>query len=552
VQTVGVAMENYSGDGVGEIIVFVNLGWQNELYRILSVDTDSKILNVGTDITPYNLALNGELTMFNNVINKLVFNTTALFESRTNNNNAFIFNAVNFGDSTEQVLLSLRSNDQPRFSVMANGDIRATGNLYAASAVFGTSTNPGDLAERVDIATDDIVEPGDVLVVDMNSSDTYRRSSGVNEQAVAGVVSTNPTIVVGNGKTDYTAVMAMVGRVPLKVSDENGDIVRGDLLVTASSTGYAMKYNSKKDSDDKMIGIVGVALDSFGEGKGKIMALVRTGWVNSRYETISSIKENISQLAAAQGIVLGATSTANLNVENNNGALLYSSGDLNLQGNLLLNVASIVGKDNRWSIDASGHFITRINTSQGEKEMFAIQSPTSEFVFSSSSQLIAGEVRVLFDQSVNEIIDFTQPLKINVTLTSGEAKGIYVSEKNEQGFVIKELDNGTSGATFDWMVVAKRKEEINVPVIVEPEVVLPVQSIEPTSGDILNIPVQNSSSTEEIISAIESAIQADESVVEQIVPEVVTPVVESVPQVVETTPIEPVVAPPTEPAPSTP
>jgi hypothetical protein len=92
--------------------------------------------------------------------------------------------------------------------------------------------------------------------------------------------------------------------------------------------------------------------------------------------------------------------------------------------------------------------------------MYAMQSPTSEFVFSSSSQLIAGEVKVMFDQTMQDVIDSDQPLKINITLTSGEAKGIYVSEKNSQGFTVKELEGGTSSATFDWMVVAKRKEEV--------------------------------------------------------------------------------------------
>ncbi len=502
VPVVGIAMEGYSGSGEGSIIAFVNLGWQNQLYKALTIDTNTTTLTVGSNVTPYNLALSGEFTMFNDVLNKLVFNATAIFESKTNSTHAFVFNAVNFGTSTDKYLLSLRSNDDPRFSVMSNGDVRASGNLYAASAVFGTSSNPGDLAERVDIASDDIVEPGDVLVVDMNNPDTYRRSSGSNEQAVAGVVSTNPTIVVGNGKTEYTSVMAMVGRVPLKVSDENGPISRGDLLVTASSTGYAMKYDPKKDNDDKMIGVVGVALDPFNGGKGKIMALVRTGWVNSRYETISSIKENIQQLATAQGITLGATSTNNLNIEkNSSGQLFYVRGDLNLQGNNLINVNSIIGKNNRWSIDGSGHFITKVNTSEGEKDMFSIQSPTSEFVFSSSSQLMGGEVKVVFDQTMQDVIDVGQPLKINITLTSGEAKGIFVSEKNAQGFTVKELNSGTSNATFDWMVVAKRKEEITNLNIIEnlsnniiENIVTPTNTPSPEPS-----PTSSPSSSQEII-----------------------------------------------------
>jgi hypothetical protein len=141
-----------------------------------------------------------------------------------------------------------------------------------------------------------------------------------------------------------------------------------------------------------------------------------------------------------------------------NGKLVYTGGNLDLQGNELMNVLAISGKNNKWAIDALGRFITRVDTSEGKKEMYAIQSPESEFVFSSSSQLVAGEARVNFEQAVREIINMAVPLKVSVTLTSGEAKGIYVSAKDVNGFSVKELSGGASNATFDWVVVAKRKE----------------------------------------------------------------------------------------------
>jgi hypothetical protein len=549
---VGIAMEGFSDSSEGSIVAFVNIGWQNQLYQTLTLNTASSTLIVGSNLTPYNLNLSGELTMFNNVLNKLVFNATALFETNTNDSHAFIFNAKNFGTSTNQYLLSLRSNDEPRFSVLANGDVHTSGNIYAASAVFGTSTNPGDLAERVDIASDDIVEPGDVMVVDMNNPDTYRRSNGPNEQSVAGVISTNPSIVVGNGKTDYTAVMAMVGRVPLKVSSENGVIDRGDLLVTASTSGYAMKYDPKKDQNEKMIGVIGVALEPFSAQKGKILALIRTGWINSRFETIAKLKDNISQLAVAQGIMLSSTSTASLSVtNNNNGQLSYTGGNLNLGGNMLLSVSSVNDKSSRWSIDEFGHFITRFTTSQGEKEMFSIQSPTSEFVFSSSSQLIAGEVKIIFDQAVQDVIDFSAPLKINVTLTSGEAKGIYVSEKNAQGFTVKELDNGKSGATFDWIVVAKRKEDVsnlNLNETISPSdvVSLPVINSTIPASDEVDGAVLNSTTTTASTSVQTAPVLTEQPAVQSPVSTDSSPVENSSAQSSKTvlqTPVSPLVSP---------
>ena len=74
----------------------------------------------------------------------------------------------------------------------------------------------------------------------------------------------------------------MVGRVPVKATAENGPIMRGDLLVSSPLRGYAMKYDSTKDNDLKMVGVVGVALENLSGGTGKIMALIRTGWVYNR------------------------------------------------------------------------------------------------------------------------------------------------------------------------------------------------------------------------------------------------------------------------------
>ena len=61
--------------------------------------------------------------------------------------------------------------------------------------------------------------------------------------------------------------MAMVGIVPTKVSAENGAIRPGDLLVTASIPGYAMKGTDR----GRMLGaVVGKAMGSLDSGTGVI------------------------------------------------------------------------------------------------------------------------------------------------------------------------------------------------------------------------------------------------------------------------------------------
>ena len=45
-----------------------------------------------------------------------------------------------------------------------------------------------------------------------------------------------------------------------------------------------------------------------------------------------------------------------------------------------------------------------------------------------------------------------------ITLTE-DAAGVYVYDKSEKGFKVKEIHDGKSNATFDWVAIVKRAEE---------------------------------------------------------------------------------------------
>ena len=65
--------------------------------------------------------------------------------------------------------------------------------------------------------------------------------------------------------------MALVGIVPCKVSAENGPVARGDLLVTSTTPGHAMKGTDRT----RMLGAVaGKALEPLSSGTGVILVLV--------------------------------------------------------------------------------------------------------------------------------------------------------------------------------------------------------------------------------------------------------------------------------------
>jgi hypothetical protein len=192
---------------------------------------------------------------------------------------------------------------------------RATGNVYTDGAFF-----PGgaDVAEYVTVS--EPVEPGDVVEIDPQNPKSYRKARGPYSPLVAGVISTAPGFVLGGklgagrplpqplpdtergvlppsppaplpsegegsrgvrglGKgagglglePGERRLLALLGRVPVKATTENGPIRPGDLLTSASKPGYAMRCASPKLCEGALLG---KALQPLSHGDSAILMLV--------------------------------------------------------------------------------------------------------------------------------------------------------------------------------------------------------------------------------------------------------------------------------------
>jgi hypothetical protein len=135
----------------------------------------------------------------------------------------------------------------------------------------------GDYAESVDVAgVRTSYEPGDVLVIGPDSGSDVVKSTEPYSTLVTGVYSTKPGVVgrrqtIDLKKSETEVPMAMIGIVPTKVSAENGPIRRGDLLVTSSTAGYAMKGTDHS----RMLGaVIGKALGTLDSGTGVVEAVI--------------------------------------------------------------------------------------------------------------------------------------------------------------------------------------------------------------------------------------------------------------------------------------
>jgi M6 family metalloprotease-like protein len=188
---------------------------------------------------------------------------------------------------------------------------RATGNAFADG-----SWNAGgaDVAEF--ISTTEALQPGDVVELDPSNPKSYRKTRGHYSTLIAGVISTKPGLVLGlklsdvpnpltpslkgRGDSPLTLgeglgerselllsglsiaeladqepserpLLALLGRVPVKATTENGPIGPGDLLTSASKAGYAMRCKSAAVCEGA---IIGKALEALDNGDGFILMLI--------------------------------------------------------------------------------------------------------------------------------------------------------------------------------------------------------------------------------------------------------------------------------------
>jgi hypothetical protein len=172
--------------------------------------------------------------------------------------------------NTASTLILGQDNNVNRFRVSGAGQVFATG-YTTGGADFAEE------AEEIDPAdTEAQYEAGDVLAISPDTDRSVVAAALPYSTNVIGVFSTQPGITASpypmdDHRRQGKLPVAMIGIVPCKVSAENGPIARGDLLVTSSTPGHAMRGTDR----GRMTGaIVGKALEPLAEGTGKILAAV--------------------------------------------------------------------------------------------------------------------------------------------------------------------------------------------------------------------------------------------------------------------------------------
>jgi hypothetical protein len=168
--------------------------------------------------------------------------------------------ALRASTATGDIILGYTGSNL-RFKVSNTGNVTADGTFTGGGA---------DVAEF--ISASERLEPSDV--VEIGPDGRFRLSRTAFSTAVAGVITTKPGVLMNASEARQTLddgpALALAGRVPVKVSAENGKIQPGDLLVASSTPGHAMRAPNNPAAGT----VIGKALGVLERGTGSLEMLV--------------------------------------------------------------------------------------------------------------------------------------------------------------------------------------------------------------------------------------------------------------------------------------
>ena len=189
--------------------------------------------------------------------------------------------ANSFGATNGNALVAeLEGPDAGNTAVFKANDVNVARIDNTGKGFFngGTQTGGADVAEFFAVEGDrGEYEPGDVLIISESSDRKVEKSSSPYSTLVAGVYATKPGVLLTEENAERDSLgnlvpMGVIGVLPTKVCLEGGIIKRGDLLVTSSIAGVAMKADPTKVQIGQ---VLGKALQPYdGSGIAKINVLV--------------------------------------------------------------------------------------------------------------------------------------------------------------------------------------------------------------------------------------------------------------------------------------
>lgn len=328
-----------------------------------------------------------------------------------------------------RILSDVGGADNVKFRIDSDGDIFTDG-----STTIGTPADVAEVYKNFDGAL-----AGEVVFFTDNR--TVAKTTTGYQTGIAGIVSTEPGLIL-SGNTDGIPV-ALTGRVPVKVTDENGLVEAGDYLTSsATRPGWAMKATE-----------IGPTLGTAMEPATSTESLVDV-WVNTSHYNPTDIQESssfdISNLNVSGNIeVSDITVSSSANVQN-----LTVSQNVQIEGNL-----SVAGTATFGDIIVNGHIVSggSIPSSSAGASLAegSVNVDGTDTAGSISIDTTAGSGNGELAR-INFASTFGSTPRVTLTPTNSAASGVeYFVTKTATGFTVNVSGGLVAGQklSFDYQVI---------------------------------------------------------------------------------------------------
>lgn len=368
--------------------------------------------------------------------------------------NAGTVATTNFLGTTDNVALRIRTNNTERFEFSTAGPLRAFANGTATAPAYSWTANTG---------TGMFQQAANVIGFSTNGTERFRIPNANQVHAVAGGTAALPFY---SWSGDPNTGMWNAGADILAFSTGGAERMRmlanGQVAVNTVAPLAARQFTVQASSAP------GAAIHAIGLGGDGVEA-ISTGttgfgiWgTNTNAQGTGVVGAGSNQgsyflVDGSGGAFTGLTTAVYAYyLTPGVGQAIYAAD--NFGANWRVGYWS---GTNYYKIIGTGLVSTVVKDTEDRLvTMYCPEAPEILFQDYGVGQLENGYARIDLDPilSRNIIVNDEHPMKVFIQL-EGECNGVYVTNKSQYGFDVRELGGGTSDVPFAWSIVATRGDE---------------------------------------------------------------------------------------------
>ena len=423
---VGRALSAFAGPGAGTVMVFV----KTEYYLGATLTTDGTLTYLNDSVIVK--AKNTATALVEGYDSQAISFTGSGWDGAAAQATNFKLSNITTNSATSRLAIANTAGAEV-FSVNQSGDVVITGKLfpsdkgvaqtskyiyydsdmspsdYMRTNAAGWATGSYDFAELFP-TKDETLGAGEVVAIDPLYPEHVKRADSSAPNLLLGIISTRPGFLAGEwDKASKKVPVALAGRVPTKVTVENGPIAVGDALtVSPTRPGFATKATASTRKN------IGYALE----------ATLVDASIIVYVKTENAVPTNLATESTSQ-------QTQNFQI--------YQ--DVDFRGFSITNIKAIRGQN--WSIDENGALVVKsVSSNEYIVQVNEEKATIDTAYFPANSDMV-----VITNASVHE------NSRIFLTFRGDPGARYWVNNQAEGSFEIRLSSPAVMQLRFEYWII---------------------------------------------------------------------------------------------------